>query len=154
MAHRRGECSTQAALFPVMLDDLVAADALVRVVDAWIGSLNLEKLGFSKTKAHRMAPPPYHPADLRKLYVCGYLDGVGSSRALVRECHRNVEVMWRLGRLAPDHKTIAVFRRQNSAALVGVSAAFVQFARQESLIRGELVAIDGRKIRPVASKKL
>jgi transposase len=136
-----------------MLDDLVAADALVRVVDAWIGSLNLEKLGFSKTQAQRMGRPPYDPADLLKLYVCGYLNGVRSSRTLERECHRNVEVMWLLGRLAPDHKTIAEFRRQNSAALVGVSAAFVQFARQEKLIRGELVAIDGSKIRAVASKK-
>jgi transposase len=136
-----------------MLDELVTADALVRVVDAWIGSLDLEKLGFSKTQAQRMGRPPYDPADLLKLYVCGYLNGVRSSRALERECHRNVEVMWLLGRLAPDHKTIADFRRQNSAALVAVSAAFVQFARQERLIRGELVAIDGTKIRAVASKK-
>lgn len=153
MAHRRGESRTQAALFPVMLDELVGADALVRVIDAWIGSLNITKMGFSKAQAQRMGRPPYDPADLLKLYVCGYLNGVRSSRALERECHRNVEVMWLLGRLAPDHKTIAEFRRQNSAALVAVSAAFVQFARQERLIQGELVAIDGTKIRAVASKK-
>ena len=146
MAHRRGEGRTQSALFPVMLDDLVGPDALVRVIDAWIGSLNLTALGFSKTLAQRMGRPPYDPADLLKLYVCGYLNGVRSSRALERECHRNVEVMWLLGRLAPDHKTIADFRRENSAA-------FVQFARQARLIRGELVAIDGSKIRAVASKK-
>ena len=153
MAHRRGESRTQAALFPVMLDDLVAPDALVRVVDAWIGTLNLTSMGFSKTQPQRMGRPPYDPADLLKLYVCGYLNGVRSSRALERECRRNVEVMWLLGRLAPDHKTIAEFRRQNSAALVAVSAAFVQFARAERLIQGELVAIDGSKIRAVASKK-
>jgi transposase len=153
MAHRRGESRTQAALFPVMLDDLVAPDALVRVIDAWIGSLNLTTLGFSKTQPQRMGRPPYDPADLLKLYVCGYLNGVRSSRALERECHRNVEVMWLLGRLAPDHKTIAEFRRENSAALVAVSASFVQFARQARLIQGELVAIDGSKIRAVASKK-
>ena len=153
MAHRRGESRTQAALFPIMLDELVAPDALVRVIDAWIGSLNISKMGFSKAQAQRMGRPPYDPADLLKLYVCGYLNGVRSSRALERECHRNVEVMWMLGRLAPDHKTIAEFRRQNSAALVAVSAAFVQFARRERLIQGELVAIDGTKIRAVASKK-
>lgn len=153
MAHRRGESRTQAALFPVMLDDLVAPDALVRVVDAWIGRLNLTQLGFAKTQPQRMGRPPYDPADLLKLYVCGYLSGVRSSRALERECHRNVEVMWLLGRLAPDHKTIAEFRRQNSAALVAVSASFIQFARQERLIQGDLVAIDGSKIRAVASKK-
>jgi transposase len=153
MAHRRGEGRTQAALFPVMLDDLVGPDALVRVVDAWIGSLNLTQLGFSKTQPQKMGRPPYDPADLLKLYVCGYLSGVRSSRALERECHRNVEVMWLLGRLAPDHKTIAEFRRRNSAALVAVSASFVQFARQERLVQGDLIAIDGSKIRAVASKK-
>jgi hypothetical protein len=82
-----------------------------------------------------------------------YLDGVRSSRSLERECHRNVEVTWLLGRLAPDHKTNAEFRRQNSVALVTVSLAFVQFTRQERLIQGELVAIDGSNIRAVASKK-
>ena len=153
MAHRRGESRTRAALFPVMLDELVASDALVRVIDAWIARLDMTKMGFSKAQAQRMGRPPYDPADLLKLYVCGYLNGVRSSRALERECHRNVEVMWLLGRLVPDHKTIAEFRRQNSAALVAVSAAFVQFARQARLIQGELVAIDGSKIRAVASKK-
>jgi transposase len=136
-----------------MLDELVAPDALVRVIDAWIGSLDITKIGFSKAQAQPMGRPPYDPADLLKLYVCDYFNGVRSSRALERECHRNVEVMWLLGRLAPDHKTIAEFRRQNSAALVAVSAAFVQFARQERLIQGELVAVDGTKIRAVASKK-
>lgn len=153
MAHRRCESRTQAALFPVMLDELVPADALVRVIDAWIGRLDITKMGFSKAQAQRMGRPPYDPADLLKLYVCGYLNGARSSRALERECHRNVEVMWLLGRLAPDHKTIAEFRRQNSAALVAVSVAFVQFSRQQRLIQGELVAIDGSKIRAVASKK-
>jgi hypothetical protein len=94
VAHRRGESRTQAALFPMMLDDLVAPNALVRVVDAWIERLDLTQLGFSKTQPQRMGRPPYDPADLLKLYVCGYLSGVRSSRALERECNRNVEVMW------------------------------------------------------------
>jgi transposase len=153
MVHRRGESRTQAALFPVMLDDLVDPNALVQVIDVWIGSLDLTKLGFSKSQPQRMGRPPYDPADLLKLYLYGYLNGLRSSRVLERECHRNIELMWLLGRLAPDHKTIAEFRRQNSAALVAVSASFVQFALQQRLIRGELVAIDGSKIRAVASKK-
>ena len=96
---------------------------------------------------------PYAPADLLKLYIAGYLNGVRSSRALERECRCNVECMWLLGRLAPDHKTISDFRRLNSAALVATSAAFIQFARREHLITGAIVAVDGSKIRAVASAK-
>lgn len=153
MGHRRGESRQQAALFPVMLDELVAQDGLVRVVDAWVGSLDLRALGFAKARAQVMGTPPYDPADLLKLYIWGYLSAVRSSRALERECHRNVECMWLLGRLAPDHKTIAEFRRSNPQALVAVCSAFVQFARRQRLIAGATVAIDGSKIRAVASRK-
>ncbi len=153
MAHRRGENRQQAALFPVMLDELVESASLVRVIDAWVGSLDLAKLGFGKALAQRMGTPPYDPADLLKLYIWGYLDAVRSSRALERECHRNVECMWLMGRLAPDHKTIADFRRANAQPLVAVCAAFVQFARVQRLIAGTTVAIDGTKIRAVASRK-
>src|SRR5690242_19666688 len=118
MGHRRGESRQQATLFPVMLDELVAQDSLVRVVDAWVGSLELKALGFGKAQAQVMGAPPYDPADLLKLYIWGYLSAIRSSRALERECHRNVECMWLLGRLAPDHKTIAEFRRTNVQALV------------------------------------
>ena len=153
MGHRRGESRQQAALFPVMLDELVQPDALVRVVDAWVGSLDLKALGFGKAQAQVMGAPPYDPADLLKLYIWGYLCAVRSSRALERECRRNVECMWLLGRLAPDHKTIAEFRRTNVQALVAVCTAFVQFARIQRLIAGSIVAIDGSKIRAVASRK-
>jgi len=153
MSHRRGEVRTQATLFPVMLDELVAPEALIRVVDAWVESLDLSALGFGRTQAAGMGRPPYAPADLLKLYIAGYLNGVRSSRALERECRCNVECMWLLGRLAPDHKTIADFRRLNSAALVATSAAFIQFARREHLISGAIVAVDGSKIRAVASSK-
>lgn len=153
MGHRRGESRKQATLFPVMLDELVGQDSLVRVVDAWVGSLNLKALGFGKAQAQVMGAPPYDPADLLKLYVWGYLSAVRSSRALERECRRNVECMWLLGRLAPDHKTIAEFRRTNTQALVAACAAFVQFARSQRLIAGSTVAIDGSKIRAVASRK-
>jgi hypothetical protein len=119
MGHRRGENRQHGALFSVMLDELVGKEALVRVVDAWVSSLDLKALGL----------------------------------ALERECHRNVECMWLLGRLAPDHKTIAEFRRSNTPALVAACAAFVQFARTQRLIAGSTVAIDGSKIRAVASRK-
>jgi transposase len=153
MAHRRGESRSQTALFPVMLDELVGEEAMVRIIDAWVDALDLCELGFGKAQAARLGRPPYDPADLLKLYLCGYLNGVRSSRALERECRRNVECMWLLGRLAPDHKTIADFRRQNGPALVAVCAAFVQFARREQLLGGAVVAIDGSKIRAVASRK-
>jgi transposase len=153
MGHRQGENREQAALFPVMLDELVEHDSLVRVIDAWVGSLELAKLGFAKAMPQRMGTPPYDPADLLKLYIWGYLDAVRSSRGLERECHRNVECMWLMRRLAPDHKTIADFRRNNAQPLVAVCAAFVQFARTQRLIAGATVAIDGTKIRAVASRK-
>jgi transposase len=153
MGHVSGEARFQATLFPVMLDELVAADAMVRVIDAWVETLDMSALGFSKARAQIMGRPPYDPADLLKLYLCGYLSAVRSSRALERECHRNVECMWLLGRLAPDHKTIAEFRRGNPQALVAVCSAFVEFARREQLITGATLAIDGSKIRAVASRR-
>lgn len=153
MGHRRGESRQQGALFPVMLDELVEAHSLVRVVDAWVASLDLKLLGFGKALPQVMGAPAYDPADLLKLYIWGYLSAIRSSRALERECHRNVECMWLLGRLAPDHKTIANFRSCNTAALVATSAAFIQFARMQGLVAGKTVAIDGSKIRAVASRK-
>lgn len=153
MGHRRGESRRQATLFPLMLDELVAQDSLVRVIDAWAGGLDMKALGFGKAQAQVKGAPPYDPADLLKLYIWGYLSSVRSSRGLERECHRDVECMWLLGRLAPDHKTIAEFRRTNTASLVAVCAAFVQFARSQRLVAGATVAIDGTKVRAVASRK-
>jgi transposase len=111
MVHCRGENRDQATLFPVLLDEWVETDALVRVIDAWVAALNLNALGFARAQAAAMGRPSYDPSDLLKLYLWGYLCSPRSSRALERECHRNVECMWLLGRLAPDHKTIADFRR-------------------------------------------
>lgn len=153
MGHRHGQARGQATLFPLMLDELVSQDALVRVVDAWVQALDLKELGFAKAQAQRLGAPPYDPGDLLGLYIWGYLSAIRSSRALERECRHNVECMWLLGRLAPDHKTIAEFRRQNTAALVASCAAFVQFARASRLIRGSTVAIDGSKVQAVASRK-
>jgi transposase len=153
MGHRQGENRHQAALFPLMLDELVGPDDLVRVIDAWISSLDLKALGFSKAQTQIMGRPPYDPADLLKLYIWGYLNAVRSSRALERQTHSNFKCMWLLGRLQPDHKTIAEFRRANVHALVAVCASFVQFARAQQLIASNTVAIDGSKIRAVASRK-
>lgn len=153
MGHRRGEHRQQATLFPVMLDELVEEDSLARVIDAWVLALDLKGLGFEKSQPQVVGAPPYDPADLLKLYLWGYLNAVRSSRALERACRGHLECMWLLGRLAPDHKTIAEFRRHNTQPLVAVCAGFVQFARAQRLIAGTTVAIDGSKIRAVASRK-
>lgn len=153
MGHRQGEGRTQTTLFPLMLDEMVPSDAMVRVIDSWVGSLDLVRLKFNKARALRRGAPPYSPADLLKLYVWGYLNAVRSSRELEKQCHRDVECMWLLGRLAPDHKTIANFRRDNAAALVATCAKFVEFACRHGVVGGKTVAVDGSKVRAVASRK-
>lgn len=140
-----GRSRDQATLFPERLDDLIAADAPVRVVDAFVGMLSLTEFGFGKAAPKATGRPGYAPADLLKLYVYGYLNQIRSSRLLERECHRNVEVLWLLNRLAPDFKTIADFRRDNRGAIGLVCRAFVQFCRGQGLFGAELVAIDGSK---------
>jgi transposase len=136
-----------------MLDEMVGPDRLVRVVDAWIQSLDVAALGFEKAVALGRGAPPYDPADLLALYLWGYLNGVRSSRKLQQACQCNVECMWLLCRLAPDFKTVAEFRRRNTPGLVAVCASFVDFAHSKGLIKGTMVAIDGTKIKAVASRK-
>jgi transposase len=135
------------------LDELIPADHLSRVIDGFVARLDLGKLGFAKAVPAATGRPPYDPADLLKLYVYGYLQQVRSSRRLEAECKRNVEVMWLLGRLAPDHKTIAEFRRTQGEALRSACAAFVSFLREVGVVGGEWVAIDGSKFRSAASRK-
>jgi transposase len=153
MGYVKGVGREQGTLFPVTLDELVPAEHMVRVIDLWVGSLNLERLGFAKAQPAATGRPPYDPSDLLKLYLYGYLNQVRSSRRLERECRRNIEVMWLMGRLVPDHKTIASFRRANGEGFVALCRSFVGFCRHEELIRGELVAIDGSKFQAVASKR-
>ncbi len=148
-----GQSRDQGSLFPVVLDDLVPQEHLVRVIDAFVSRLDLVGLGFGKAEPAATGRPPYDPGDLLKLYLYGYLNQVRSSRKLERECGRNVELMWLVNRLAPDFKTIAEFRRQNGAALRAVGGAFLSFCRQAGLIGGEWVAIDGSKFQAVASRK-
>ena len=153
MRYIQGEDRSQSALFPLSLDELIPEDHLVRVIEAYISLLDFEQLGFDKARPKATGRPSYDPADLLKLYLYGYFQRIRSSRRLEAECQRNVEVMWLLGRLAPDFKTIADFRRDNSAAFTATCRAFVRFCRQAGLIAGELVAIDGSKFQAVASKR-
>ena len=153
MGHVVGQSRYQMALFPEALDDVVGADHPVRVIDAFVDSLDLARLGFSQVMAEATGRPPYDPGDLLKLYVYGYLNQVRSSRRLEREARRNVEVLWLINRIAPAFKTIADFRKDHPEAIVGVCRAFIRFCREQALFGGELLAIDGTKIAAVASRK-
>lgn len=153
MGYVGGESRGQAALFPVVLDDLVPLEHAVRVIDAFVARLDLAELGFAKAQPASTGRPPYDPGDLLRLYLYGYLNQVRSSRRLERECGRNVELMWLLNRLAPDHKTISDFRRLNAAPFKAVCRSFVGFCAEAGLIGGEWVAIDGSKFQAVASKR-
>lgn len=153
MAHVTGQSRYQTTLFPEVLDEVIAADNAVRVIDAFVDSLDLAGLGFSKVKAAATGRPPYDPHDLSKLYVYGYLNRIRSSRGLEREAGRNVEVFWLINQLAPDFKTIADFRRDHPQAIIAVCRAFTRFCREQSLFGAELLAIDGTKIAAVASRK-
>jgi transposase len=143
--HVQGQNRDQATLFPERLDDLIGEDNAVRVIDAFVDSLDLKVLGFARIETKGTGRPPYHPGDLLKLYLYGYMYRIRSCRRLERECHKNIEVLWLLNRLAPDFKTIANFRVDNRQALLRVCAAFVQFCRSQSLYGGDTVAIDGSK---------
>jgi transposase len=153
MSYVRGEDRGQGALLPSALEDYVTADGPVRVIDAFVDRLDVIGLGFGRAAPAGTGRPPCDPRDLLKLYVYGYLNEVRSSRRLEREWRRNVDLMWLLRRLAPDFKTIADFRRDNGAAIVGACRAFVLFCRDQALFRARLVALDGSKFRAATSAK-
>jgi transposase len=146
-----GRDRRQPTLLPECLDDYVAEQNPVRVVDVFVDDLDLAALGFEVTPA-ATGRPAYHPAMLLKLYVYGYLNKVQSSRRLEREARRNVELMWLTGRLAPDHKTIADFRKDNGPAIQAACAQFVVLCRQIGLFGAALVAIDGSKFKAVNTR--
>jgi transposase len=151
MGYIKGDGRNQATLFPTVLDDLVPADHMCRVIDAFVEILMMPELGFERAQAAETGRPGYNPRDLLKLYLYGYLNQIRSSRRLEAECRRNVELMWLLGRLYPDHKSIAEFRRIHRDAITAAGAELIRFARECGLIRGEWIAIDGSKLRAVAS---
>src|SRR6202140_1371342 len=153
MAHVTGQSRYQSTLFPGVLDEVVSIDDPVRVIDAFVHTLDLAALGFSKVAAEEMGRPPYAPGDLLKLYIYGYLHRIRASRRLEAETQRNVQVMWLIKRLTPGFKTIADFRKDHAGAIVGVCRAFIRFCREQSLFGAELLAIDGTKIAAVASRK-
>ena len=142
----------QPTLLPECLDDYVAEENPVRVVDVFVDDLDLSALGFEGLTPAATGRPAYHPAMLLKLYVYGYLNKVQSSRRLEREARRNVELMWLTGRLAPDHKTIADFRKDNGPAIQAACAQFVVLCRQIGLFGAALVAIDGSKFKAVNTR--
>ena len=144
MAHVRGVNRSQSSLFPESLDDFIGPDHVVRLIDGFVSTLDLVALGFAKAVPARTGRPPYDPADLLKLYIYGYMSHVRSSRRLERESQRNIELLWLLHRVSPDHKTIANFRRANGEAIGKLTSAFVRFCREASLL-GDLVAIDGSR---------
>src|ERR1700704_2294951 len=147
-----GEGRTQVTLLPEYLDDYVAEDNPVRVIDVFIDELDLTGLGFEGVPPADTGRPAYTPAVLLKIYVYGYLNRLQSSRRLERETQRNVELMWLTGRLAPDFKTIADFRRDNSAAIRAVCGQFVELCRRLKLFTRAVVAIDGSKFKAVNNR--
>ena len=153
MNHQRGLDRSQTLLFPERLEDYVAAENPVRFVDAFVGSLDLRGLGFAKAQVAATGRPPYDPAALLKLYLYGYLHRIRSSRLLEAECQRNVEVIWLLGKLAPDFKTIADFRKDNLKPLRAVNRQFTLLCRKLELFGGELLAIDGSKFGAVNARE-
>jgi transposase len=142
----------QGTLFPALLNDWIDEDNPVRVIDVFVGELDLGGLGFGGVDPKATGRPSYHPSVLLKLYIYGYLNRVQSSRRLEREAGRNVEVMWLTGRLAPDHKTIADFRKDNGTAIRKVCARFVALCRELHLFAEASVAIDGSKFKAVNNR--
>ena len=142
----------QSTLFPECLEDWIGEDNPVRVIDVFVDELDLADLRFDGVDPEVTGRPSYHPSVLLKLYIYGYLNRVQSSRRLEREAGRNVEVMWLTGRLFPDHKTIADFRKDNGPAIRKVCAQFVALCRAIGLLTKPSVAIDGSKFKAVNNR--
>src|ERR1700732_112933 len=147
-----GKDRGQSTLFPAVLDDYVGEDNPVRAIDAFVDGLDLANLGFDGVAPLATGRPAYHPATLLKIYIYGYFNRVQSSRRLERECQRNVELVWLTGRLMPDFKTIADFRKNNGTAIREVCREFVVLCRRLELFSEASVAIDGSKFKAVNTR--
>lgn len=143
----------QAVLIPETIDKLIEQDNPVRFVDAFVNSLNVVEFGFRDIRFNVNGRPPFHPKDLLKLYIYGYLNRIRSSRSLEKECKRNIELLWLMKGLVPDHNTISNFRKDNPKAIKKVFRATVNIAKNLDLIGGILLAGDGTKLRAQNSKK-
>ena len=148
-----GEDRHQVTLLPECLDDFIAEDNTVRIVDVFIDELDLAALEFPGAAPAATGRPSYHPSVLLKIYLYGYLNRIQSSRRLERECHRNVELMWLPGRLSPDFKTIADFRRDNGKGIRNVCRRFVLLCRELKLFTESVVAVDGSKFKAVNNRE-
>jgi transposase len=147
MKHIEGIDRNQITLMPDAIEDYIAEDNPVRFLDIYVDHLDLKDLGFPHVEPEARGRPPYHPGDLLRLYLYGYLFAIRSSRALEREANRNLELIWLLKRLAPDFKTIADFRKDNGQAIHNLCRDFIQFCKREGLFGGGLVALDGSKFK-------
>jgi transposase len=147
-----GQDRQQVTLLPECLEDFISEDNPIRVVDAFVGELNLESLGFDGATPAVTGRPSYHPAVLLKIYIYGYLNRIQSSRRLERECQRNIELMWLTGRLAPDFKTIADFRRDSGKGIRNACRQFVMICRRLKLLASASVAVDGSKFKAVNNR--
>jgi transposase/conjugal transfer/entry exclusion protein len=147
-----GEDRSQSTLFPERLDDYIAEDNPVRAIEVFVDELDLYKLGFDGMQPEATGRPAYHPSTLLKIYIYGYLNRIQSSRRLERETQRNVELIWLTGKLMPDFKTIADFRRDNGQAIRSVCREFIVLCRQLDLFSEAIVAIDGSKFKAVNNR--
>src|ERR1700757_3239324 len=147
-----GQDRSQSTLFPEVLDDYIAEDNPVRVVDVFVEELDLKDVGFEGAEPEETGRPAYHPGTLLKIYIYGYLNRVQSSRRLEREAQRNVELMWLTGRLAPDFKTIADFRKDNGPAIRATCCRFIDLCRRLDLFSHAVAAIDGSKFKAVNTR--
>src|SRR3981189_3405147 len=148
----QSEDRTQGVLLPKYLDDYVAEDNPVRVIDVFVDELDLGAVGFDGVIPEATGRPAYHPGALLKIYVYGYINQIASSRRLERETHRNVELMWLTGRLTPDFKTIADFRKDNGPAIRGTCRQFIALCRELGLFAHAVAAIDGSKFKAVNAR--
>src|ERR1044071_6357922 len=147
-----GNDRSQSTLFPERLDDYLGEDNPVRAIDVFVDELDLAKLGFDGVEPEATGRPGYHPATLLKIYVYGYLNRIQSSRRLERETQRNLELIWLTGRLMPDFKTIADFRRDNGPAIRAACAQFIVLCRKLNLFTRAVVALDGSKFKVVNNR--
>jgi transposase len=152
MGYKSGVDRDQQILFPESVDEYVSPDNPVRFIDAFVAGLDMAKLGFGRATPATEGAPGYDPRDMLKLYIYGYVNKTRSSRRLERETHRNLEAIWLMGKLRPDHKTISEFRRKHPEALKKTSREFTLLCGKLELFSGELVFVDGSKIRAVNSK--
>jgi len=153
MGYITGEDRNQIILFPESIDEYVSDNNSIRIIDEYIKQLDLEILGFNRAVNPSLGRPPYHPKDMLKLYLYGYLNRIRSSRRLEQEAIRNLEIIWLIRKLKPDFKTIADFRKDNKKALKKVFRDFTKLCDEWELFGKELVAIDGSKFRACNSKK-